>query len=129
MVEFVQRLDTVGRTHWNVLLGSWALLTCEPENVRAILSSSFDDFPIAGPRLYAILPAVGPRSIFTSNGKAWHDTRAMMRPSFVRDQVADMACFERHISNLLDSIPRDSTTFDLQSRLMCMTMDSSTDFL
>lgn len=124
-----ERFDAVGHTIWVKLLGSWALTTDDSENIKAILASNFEDFPIAGPRLYSVLPVLGPRSIFTSNGKQWHETRAMIRPSFVRDQVADLECFDRHISNLLARIPRDGSTFDLQELLMCMTMDSSTDFL
>jgi len=93
------------------------------------VASDFDNFAIAGPRLYGILPGVGPRSIFTTNGQAWHDTRAKIRPSFVRDQVADLECFNRHIGNLIRAIPKDGRTFDLQELSMAMTMDSSTDFM
>lgn len=93
------------------------------------MASDFDNFAIAGPRLYGILPGVGPRSIFTTNGQAWHDTRAKIRPSFVRDQVADLECFNRHIGNLIRAIPKDGRTFDLQELSMAMTMDSSTDFM
>jgi len=53
----------------------------------------------------------------------------MIRPSFVRDQVADLKCFDRHITNMLNSVPAEGSTFDMQNLLMAMTMDSSTDFL
>ncbi len=116
-------------TVWNKLMGPWAVLTRDPANIKAVLSSSFDDWAIAGPRLYALLPVLGPHSIFTTNGAEWRHSRAMIRPSFVRDQVADFECFDRHIADLLASIPKAGATFDLQDLLMRMTMDSSTDFL
>lgn len=53
----------------------------------------------------------------------------MMRPSFVRDQVADLKCFNRHITNMINSIPTDGSTFDMQKLLLAMTIDSSTDFM
>lgn len=58
-----------------------------------------------------------------------HSARAMIRPAFVRDQVADLRCFDKHITNLLSAIPRDGSTFDIQHLLQAMTMDSSTDFM
>lgn len=53
----------------------------------------------------------------------------MIRPSFVRDQVADLHCFSKHVGNFLNAIPKDGSTFDVQELLLSMAMDSSTDFL
>ena len=124
-----ERLASYGTHYYVTLGGEWILLTDEPENIKAMLGSKFDDWPIGGPRLLATLPILGDNSVFTTNGDAWHRNRAMIRPSFVRDQVADLQCFDKHISNLLKRIPTDGTTFDIQHLLLDMTMDSSTDFL
>jgi hypothetical protein len=118
-----------GKTYYILALGRWLLATNEVENVKTMLSTKMADWPIAGPRLLSVLPVLGPNSIFTSNGEAWHTARAMIRPSFVRDQVADFRCFDRHIKNMLAAIPADGATFDMQSLLLDMTMDSTTDFL
>ncbi|KAK4247785.1 glycosyl hydrolase family 76-domain-containing protein [Corynascus novoguineensis] len=126
---YSRRFATCGNTHYILALGKWLLMTNEVENVKAILGPKMDDWPIDGPRLFSVLPLLGPNSIFTSNGEAWHTARAMLRPSFVRDQVADLKCFDKHIGNLLAAIPADGTTFDMQALLFDMTMDSSTDFL
>lgn len=126
---YVKRFASCGTTHYTITLGRWVLMTNETENIKAILGTKMDDWPIDGPRLLAPLPVLGPDSIFTSNGEAWHRARNMLRPSFVRDQVADLKCFDRHIGNLLAAIPADGTTFDIQNLLLDMTMDSSTDFL
>jgi cytochrome P450 len=118
-----------GKTYYILALGRWLLATNEVENVKTMLSTKMADWPIAGPRLLSVLPVLGPNSIFTSNGEAWHTARALIRPSFVRDQVADFRCFDRHIRNMLAAIPADGTTFDMQNLLLNMTMDSTTDFL
>lgn len=124
-----QQFKREGNTIWVNTLGKWILMTNEPENMKAILASSFDDWPIAGPRLDAVLPILGPGAIFSSNGKAWHDGRAMMRPNFVRNQIADFECFDRHVSRLVDKIPKNGEKVDLQNLFFKMTMDSSTDFM
>lgn len=124
------RLRRHGHTHFHRSLGgSWVLLTDDPENVKACLSTRFDDWPIAGPRLLATEPVLGPNSVFTSNGEAWHRARSMIRPSFVRHQIADLQCFGKHIRNLIGRLPTDGSTFDMQRLMLAMTMDASTDFL
>ncbi|GKT96422.1 cytochrome P450 [Colletotrichum tofieldiae] len=52
-----------------------------------------------------------------------------MRPTFVRNQIADLNCFERHVGDLIGRIPKDGGTVDLQALLYMMTMDSATDFM
>ncbi|KAK4102058.1 cytochrome P450 [Parathielavia hyrcaniae] len=126
---YAGRFASHGNTHYSIALGKWLVMTNEAENIKTILSTKIDDWPIAGPRLLGALPVLGPNSIFTSNGEAWHRARALLKPSFVRDQVADLECFDRHIGNMLSKIPADGAAFDMQKLLLDMTMDSSTDFL
>lgn len=40
----------------------------------------------------------------------------MLRPNFVRSQVGDLATFERHVSHLIQSIPKDNSTVDLSDK-------------
>ncbi|TLD22412.1 hypothetical protein PspLS_07903 [Pyricularia sp. CBS 133598] len=128
-----ENLTNIGHTHYAMALGSWVLHTDEPENIKSILATDFDSWEVAGPRLLPVLSVLGPKSIFTSNGEDWHQARSMLRPSFVRDQVADLACFDRHINHLLKKIrsscQEGRVAFDLQKLFFLMTMDSSTDFL
>ncbi|GKT62676.1 cytochrome P450 [Colletotrichum tofieldiae] len=121
--------DKLGDTWWVKTPMAWVLMTSEPENLKAVLASSFEDFPITGPRKEAVLPILGPDAIFTANGEVWHGARAMMRPTFVRNQIADLNCFERHVGDLIGRIPKDGGTVDLQALLYMMTMDSATDFM
>ncbi|KAK0656480.1 cytochrome P450 [Cercophora newfieldiana] len=117
-----------GNTYYSLTLGRKLIMTCDRENIKSILTN-MEAWPIAGPRLYMVLPVLGPHSIFSSNGPIWHEARSTIRPSFTRDQVADLAWFNKHIDNLLAAIPADGTTFDIQDLLLKMTMDSSTDFM
>lgn len=143
------RFRKYGNTHYTLTLGKWVLMTNEPENVKLILGTKMDEWPLDGPRLHAAVPVLGRKSVFTTNGAQWYvflnqvaveagelltgccrrEARGMIRPSFVRDQVADLHCFSKHVGNFLNAIPKDGSTFDMQELLLSMTMDSSTDFL
>ncbi|KAK4232371.1 cytochrome P450 [Podospora fimiseda] len=127
---FYERRLLCGKTYWGQTLGEWVIMTSDPKNIQAVLSTKFDDWKIGGPRLYATLPALGHDSIFTTNGEKWEMARRRMRPAFNRNQVADLKCFERHVRNFIEAVPGgDGVGFDVQGLLQDMTMDSSTDFL
>ena len=104
------------------------IYTIEPDNVKTILSTKFEDWRIT-PRRYQVFgPVIGP-GIFVVNGAAWERSRALIRPNFTRQQVADLDTFETHVGHLIDAIPRDGSTIDLQEMFFSLTMDSATEFL
>ncbi|KAI1764820.1 cytochrome P450 [Hypoxylon sp. FL1150] len=105
------------------------IATDEPENVRAVLSTRFDDWSIPQLRIRAFLPVLGRHSIFTTNGDEWRRARATLRPAFVRDQVADLRCLDRHVDKLIAHIPRDGSSFDLQATFSKLTTDTISDFM
>lgn len=104
------------------------VVTIEPENVKAILSTSFKDYGV-GFRLEHFAPLLG-AGIFDSDGEHWAASRALVRPNFARDQVADLTSFESLIQDMFALLPRDGTTVvDLQALFFRYTMDSATEFL
>lgn len=103
------------------------IATAEPENIKTVLALRFKDYSL-GQRKSVFNPLLG-GGIFNSDGAAWAHSRHVIRPSFVRDQVADLAIFERHISYLFAAIPRDGSTVDLQELFFRFTIDSATEFL
>jgi hypothetical protein len=119
----------IGNTFWVNTFGEWILMTTEPENIKAVYATNFEAWSMSGPRQKTTEMAIGPHSIISTNGKEWQWARAMIRPSFVRDQVSDLGCFERHVSNLIANIPRKGIAVDLQPLFYMMTMDSVTDFM
>ncbi|KAK6373919.1 hypothetical protein LTS17_007889 [Exophiala oligosperma] len=102
--------------------------TIEPENVKTILSTRFADYSLGRRRKEVFVPIFG-HGIFATDGAAWERSRSMVRPNFTRQQVADLDMFEAHVSHLIDSIPRDGSTVDLQDLFFGLTMDSATEFL
>ena len=80
--------------------------------------------------VYTDFKCVFRHGIFTTDGAQWQHSREMLRPNFVRNQVADLETFETHVQHLLKVIPRDgSTAIDLQASFFRLTIDSATEFL
>lgn len=125
------------------MLGKNLIVTKDPENVKAVLSTKFADFGL-GERLTAFGPLTG-NGIFTSDGSHWENSRvsapgftakhpclcyqAMIRPNFARSQVAELDKLEDHIQNLISLISKDESTIDLQTLFYNLTFDTATEFL
>jgi cytochrome P450 len=104
------------------------ILTIEPENVKAILATQFQDFGLGKGRHQALAPLFG-NGIFTTDGHAWERSRGLIRPNFVRQQVADLDMFEAHVQSLIKAIPTNGGTVDLQDLFFALTIDTATEFL
>ncbi|KAL8837179.1 MAG: hypothetical protein Q9170_002641 [Blastenia crenularia] len=102
--------------------------TAEPENVKAMLATDFKNWHLPD-RRKASFSALFGKGIFTSDGAAWQHSRDLLRPNFARAQIADLDSFERHIRHLIEAIPRDGSTVDIQELFFRLTIDSATEFL
>ncbi|KAI1419604.1 cytochrome P450 52E2 [Xylaria sp. FL1777] len=130
-------LETLGHTFTHGVFPEWTpcITTDEPENVKAVLSTRFEDWALPSIRINSFLPVLGKHSIFTTNGAEWQHSRAILRPAFVRDQISDLACVDRHVDKLIARIRATtadgaiSTSFDLQAMFSMMTTDSISDFM
>ena len=110
------------------ILGAPWIETIEAENVKYILSTKFEDFDIAPMRLRSFFPLMG-AGIFTTDGAQWAHSRAVLRPSFNKSQLAEFELLETHTRNFLAHVPGDDSRIDLKPLCFCFTMDVSTDFL
>ncbi|KAL8852945.1 MAG: hypothetical protein Q9221_002195 [Calogaya cf. arnoldii] len=100
----------------------------EPENLKAMLATKFNDWNMPDRRKAVFNPIIG-RGIFTSDGDDWRHSRELLRPNFVRNQVGDLAAFETHLEHLIQANPRDRSTVDLRELFFRLTIDSATEFL
>lgn len=86
LVEYISdRYDEHGYTFGQSLFGRSAVSTAEPENLKALLATQFNDFCL-GTRRREFYPTLGD-GIFTLDGAGWAHSRAMLKPQFQRDQV------------------------------------------
>ena len=123
-----QRFDDNGDTFAFKQMGKLGVLTNDPVNVKAILSSQFQDFGVGKRRAEAFEPLIG-HGIFTADGASWEKARKLVRPSFSRGQLDDLSTFEPHLQNFLASLPAGAEAVDLQPLFQSLTLDVSTDFL
>ena len=84
-----------------VFLGKTIILTREPENVKALLATQFNDFRL-GDRYNQLHPFLGD-GIFTLDGKGWSTARAFLRPQFSKDQVSILFIIGRKTKQLARS--------------------------
>lgn len=122
------RFEKYGNTFSSVMGFVHIVATIEPENVKAILSTKFNDFDLGTRREKAFQPLLG-YGIFCTDGARWEHSRALLRPSFARSRVADFRLLERHVEKLLRLIPRDESVVDLQKMFFDFTMDTASEFL
>lgn len=74
-----------GLTFSQRFLSRRLIATIEPENIKAILATQFQDFCL-GTRHDQFYPLLGD-GIFTLDGAGWSHARGLLRPQFTRDQV------------------------------------------
>ncbi|KAI9874886.1 MAG: hypothetical protein M1830_009176 [Pleopsidium flavum] len=110
------------------LLRQRVIFTAEPENIKAMLALNFKSWSIGKERIHDMKPFLG-EGIFTTDGAVWQHSRDMLRPNLVRSQVGDLKMFENHVDNLIQAIPRDGSTVDLQDLFFRLSLDISTGFL
>lgn len=108
-------------------------MTTDPENIKAILATQFEDFELGPMRRGNFFPMLG-NGIFTADGEGWVHGRALLRPQFARQQVADLDLEERHVTDMLRHMPINSSTgwtdtINLQPIFFRLTLDSATEFL
>ena len=70
-----------------------------------------------------------PRDIADGAGHRWQHSREMLRPNFVRTQIGDVDMFEKHVQHLIQAIPREGSTIDLQDLFFKFSLDVATDLL
>jgi cytochrome P450 len=123
----VQRFKDYGNTHRAKRITTPMIVTRDPQNIKAILSLKFGDYSM-GDRIKIFGPLLG-HGIFTSDGEDWARSRHMIRPNFVKEQVAHLEIFEELMDDLFALIPTDGSTVDLQELFFGFTIDSATEFL
>ena len=124
-----QHCTALGQTFSFWLFGQSMVVTAEPDNVKTILSTSFDDFEL-GPKRRAGFATLLGDGIFAADGAKWSASRALLRPSFAKSQVSDTEIFETHFQNLLQVLLRErGKVVDLHELLECLMMDTITEFL
>ncbi|CAE7097245.1 unnamed protein product [Rhizoctonia solani] len=119
------------------LFGEDQIMTFEPENIKAILSTDFNSYE-KGSLFREKMNSVLGKGVFNADGDMWKFHRGMSRPYFSRDRISHFDNFARHsdiaISKILSRLneparPGLPTAVDFQDVVARFTLDSGTEFL
>lgn len=116
-----------GNTHGIWVLGNYLLLTIDPENIKAVLATQFNDFG-KGQRFIARWKEFLGAGIFNADGETWSHARALMRPQFLKERVSDLDNFENKMQLVLNLI-EPNKIIDVMDLWFRFTMDSATEHL
>jgi len=125
----LERFQQYGTTFAAKHMHYHTIHTIEPENIKHVLATSFEDFKLSSFRVDAMVPLFG-KGIFTSDGSRWSHSRALLRPSFARHNMeSHLPLMERHFEYMMKLIPTNGSIVDLQTLFFAFTMDTATEFL
>lgn len=132
-LEFFYSMKKYGnpKDPWTIELrpgGRRVIVTQDPENIKAVLATQFGDYG-KGQRFNELLHEFLGDSIFSTDGKLWHNSRQLLRPQFIKDRVSDLEIFERHTQALMPLLGGQGQTVDVFELFMKYTLDAATDFL
>jgi hypothetical protein len=103
------------------LFGKTVINTMDIENVQAIAALKANDFGVEPTRKFGTPKFTGD-GVLSTDGAAWKHSRAIIRPTFSRREIADLDFLKVHTDRMLALLPKDNETTDLQpllKRLVC----------
>ncbi|MCJ1458141.1 hypothetical protein MMC28_008512 [Mycoblastus sanguinarius] len=109
--ELVQRYNDNGSTFETESLGSFTVNSIAPKNLETVWSLKFSDWGVEP------MDQVG--SI----------REPLLKPSFSKENMTDLLTLERYLKMVINRIPKDGSTVDLQPLFFSLFLDSSTLFL
>ena len=114
-----------GNTISRQILFSSVICTIEPANIKAVLSAQFKDYAITSVRKNAFRPFLG-QSVLIADGAEWTHARAMLRPSFSKENHSDLDMFETHVKTLVKLIRCQGPVVNLEDLFLRLTADITT---
>ena len=106
------------------------IFTDEPENIKAVLATQFHDFGKGEVFHRTMEPFLGD-SIFATDGEAWHFSRQLLRPQFVKQRIRDLEIFEKHVTKLISLVggASEGEAVDISSLFYRYTIDTAVEYL
>ena len=108
-----QLFRAYGKTFQATIWGQTIVYTIDAANVQVVHTREFKSFGVEPIRKTVNQGWMGD-GIFVSDGPIWKHSRTLLRPTFSKEQFADLLGLDVHVKRLLALVPRDETTVDLQ---------------
>ncbi|KAJ7499687.1 cytochrome P450 monooxygenase pc-2 [Mycena latifolia] len=130
--DFIQDwCDQYGQTIMTKILFERVISTNEPEHIKAILATEFDNY-WKGPNDALIGQSLLGFGIFNTDDEMWKFHRSLSRPFFSRERISDFDIFDRHAHEALARSKKrlaEGYPIDFQDMVSRFTLDSATEFL
>ncbi|KAL5519382.1 hypothetical protein ACEPAH_1065 [Sanghuangporus vaninii] len=107
------------------------IFTMEPEHIKALLATQFDNFEKGDIFKFSMRSVLGD-GVFNSDGEMWKFHRMMTRPFFSKDRISHFEIFGHHAGEALELLKarmREGHAVDIQDLVARFTLDSATEFL
>ncbi|KAJ3827533.1 cytochrome P450 [Lentinula raphanica] len=120
-----------GNTYLYQAYNETRFLTIEPEYIKAILATQFNEFE-KGLVNYEQLKSLLGSGVFNSDGEMWRFHRNMTRPFFSKTRISDFDIFERHTDDIISAMKRrlgEGYPVEFQDAIGRFTLDSATEYL
>jgi len=96
-------------------LGTRMIFSSEDENMKAMQTSRWEDFGVQPIRQgNGALKPLGTHGASSTDGDLWMFSRNLIKPYFKRAEYEALSRLDYHIDRLLEKIPSDGKTVDIQ---------------
>ncbi|KAL8968767.1 MAG: hypothetical protein Q9197_004701 [Variospora fuerteventurae] len=115
-----------GRTVEVRMFAQGLIMTDEPANIKAIMSTEYNSFAKGEVTRKIWGNMIGDTQIFTIDGEAWHKSKEILRPHIGKLRPDDLEITEKHVRRLFDrfDISKPVEVYDL---IDCVQLDVTTD--
>ncbi|KAF9266611.1 cytochrome P450 [Marasmius fiardii PR-910] len=107
------------------------IITAEPEYLKAILATRFDDFE-KGETVQSSLDSLIGTGVFNADGDLWRFHRSITRLFFSKNRISHFDIFDRHAEAAMDKSRnrlKEGYPVDFQDVVARFTLDSASEFL
>lgn len=111
-----QQFELYGKTFEELFFDTKVINTIEPANIQQVAILSWQDWGKVASRNTSSAPVLG-NGIFSQDGAAWKRSRELIRPTFLRSEIADFGTLGTYTDRLLELLPGDGSTTDVQPLL------------
>ena len=113
-----------GPTYRELTWYGTTIKTSSAANIQVVYGTKSKDYGIQPFRLAGMRPFCG-EGLLTTDGAIWERSRAMIKPSFHKNNISDLGAFKKSVEHLIHRIPKDGSMVDLQPLATLMVCTAS----
>lgn len=120
-----------GETFTIKLIEEDRVVTFEPEHIKSILATNFENFK-KGSTLFSQFRDFLGTGVFNSDDDMWRFHRSMTRPFFSKERITDFDVFDRHAHDAIGKMVERLAAgypINFQDMISRFTLDSASEFL